>query len=195
MQPLTSNIIIFLAVQCSLLALVLVVRSNFCLAALVQVMYERVDQYNGSEYIMFKNLRIRKYNRTISVLDGEFELFQDLDDSYALSLVLSYSTLGNNQFIRSPFRIPQQPFCQFLNTTYRDYREFYRNTTNFPDVGTCPMAAQLYFIRNKVLDVNLINPAFPKGLWRADILIFHDGEDYPIVTIEMYIKVTHEDVF
>ncbi|XP_035776786.1 uncharacterized protein LOC118458435 [Anopheles albimanus] len=196
MQLLSSNTIISVVVQCTLLVLLLlVVWSIFCLATPVQVMYERVDQYNGSDYIEFKNLRIRKFNRTISVLDGEFELFHDLNDSYALSFVLSYSTLGNNQFIRSPFRVPQQRFCQFLNTTYRDYREFYRNTTNFPDVGTCPMTAQLYYIRNKVLDVNLINPAFPKGLWRVDILFFHDGEDFPIVTIEMYIKVTHEDIF
>ncbi|XP_049535837.1 uncharacterized protein LOC125951213 [Anopheles darlingi] len=196
MESLPSKVVICLALKCFLLAVVLVVvPSSFSLASSVQVMYERVDQYNGSDYLVFKNLRIRKFNRTISVLDGEFELFHDLNDSYALSLVLSYSTLGNNQFIRSPFRIPQQKFCQFLNTTYRDYREFYRNTTNFPDVGTCPMPGQLYYIRNKVLDVNLINPAFPKGLWRVDILIFHDGEDYPIVTVEMYIKVTHEDAF
>ncbi|XP_052863625.1 uncharacterized protein LOC128270264 [Anopheles cruzii] len=160
----------------------------------LQVMYERLEQFNGSEYLDASKMRIRKFNRTLSVLDGEFELFHDLDDNFSFTLVLSYSVLGNNQFIRSPFRIPMQTFWQFLNTTYRDYREFYRDTTNFPDAGTCPWPAQMYYIKNKVMDANLINKYFRPGLWKLDILFYKAKENLAILAAELFFKIVQGDM-
>ncbi|XP_052863627.1 uncharacterized protein LOC128270265 [Anopheles cruzii] len=160
----------------------------------LQVMYDRLEQFNGSDYLDFSKVRIRKFNRTMSVLDGEFELFHDLDDNFAFTLVMSYSVLGNNQFIRSPFRIPLQKVCRFLNTTYRDYREFYRDTTNFPDAGTCPWPAQIYYVKNKVLDANLINKYFRPGLWKIDILVYKAKESFAIFATELFFKVVRGDM-
>uniref|UniRef100_A0A182KBI8 MD-2-related lipid-recognition domain-containing protein n=1 Tax=Anopheles christyi TaxID=43041 RepID=A0A182KBI8_9DIPT len=142
-------------------------------------------QNNGTDLIDASNLRIRKFNRTLTVFDGTFELYHDMDDDYAFSISLSYSTLGNNQFILSPFRIPQQHMCTFLKTTYRDYREFYRNSTNLPDVGTCPLVAQQYYVKNKVLDSKLINNYFQPGLWRVDIIILKKDVEYPLLSMEV----------
>ncbi|XP_052863628.1 uncharacterized protein LOC128270266 [Anopheles cruzii] len=189
-----TSIFQFFASKCFLLTLGLVIIQTCGSDTSLQVMYDRLEQFNGSEYLDASKLRIRKFNRTMSVLDGEFELFHDLDDNFAFTLVLSYSVLGNNQFIRSPFRIPLQKFCRFLNTTYRDYREFYRNTTNFPDAGTCPWPAQMYYIKNKVLDANLINKYFRPGLWKVDILVYKAKESFAIFATELFFKVVRGDM-
>ncbi|XP_053659071.1 uncharacterized protein LOC128708135 [Anopheles marshallii] len=161
----------------------------------VYVMYERFQQNNGTDIIDAANLRIRKFNRTLTVFDGTFELHKDLNNDYAFTLYLSYSTLGNNQFIRSPFRVPVQRVCTFLNTTYHDYREFYRNMTNFPDVGACPMPMQQYYIKNKVLDSRLINNYFQPGLWKLDILLVTVVDDEILFSAELLFKVSRDDIF
>uniref|UniRef100_A0A182N716 Uncharacterized protein n=1 Tax=Anopheles dirus TaxID=7168 RepID=A0A182N716_9DIPT len=161
----------------------------------VTVMYERLQQLSGIEVVDAANLRIRKYNRTVTVLDGTFDLFRDLDDRFIFTFELAYSTLGNNQFIQSPFRLPLQKMCIFLNTTYRDYREFYRSMTNFPDVGTCPFPAQQYYIKNKVLSAKIFNDYFQSGLWRITMLGYDYSVDNLIVSGELLFRVSREGLF
>ncbi|XP_053659387.1 uncharacterized protein LOC128708434 [Anopheles marshallii] len=162
----------------------------------VTVMYERIEQFKGYELVDFKNIRIRKYNRTVAVLNGTFDLFQALDDDYSYTVRLAYSKLGNNQFINSPIRLPLQKMCQFLNTTYRGYREFYRNISNFPDVGDCPAEAKQYYIKNQVLDADTFNAYFRSGLWKLTIHLYESiNLDIPVATAELLFKVSREGMF
>lgn len=51
----------------------------------IDVMHERIEQINGTNFVDFQNLRVRKFNRTLAVLDGTLEIIRPLDDSYEVS--------------------------------------------------------------------------------------------------------------
>uniref|UniRef100_A0A182N717 Uncharacterized protein n=1 Tax=Anopheles dirus TaxID=7168 RepID=A0A182N717_9DIPT len=147
----------------------------------VQVMYEQLQQLNGTELIDGSNIRIRKYNRTLSVMNGTFDLFRNVDNNFSFTFRLAYSALGNNQFVQSPVRLPMQRMCHFLNTTYSDYWHFYANVTNFPAVGECPVQAKRYYVRDKTLDSTLFLQDYLKsGLWKITMLVYEQEVKVPV---------------
>nr|XP_029733202.1 uncharacterized protein LOC109432585 [Aedes albopictus] len=82
--------------------------------------------------------------------------------------------MGNNQFNLSPMRIPEQPFCQFLNGTYREYESIFDGTSNYPKVGSdglCPFPAGHYWNRDLVFDVTKLPAVTPEGFWRVTMLL------------------------
>ncbi|XP_053667330.1 uncharacterized protein LOC128716689 [Anopheles marshallii] len=161
----------------------------------VTVRYERVEQFKGYEIADYRNIRIRKYNRTVTVLDGTFDIHEEMNDNYSFTVRVAYSSLGNNQFITTPFRFPLQDVCQFFRTTYRDYRELYRNTSNFPDVGACPIEAKQYYIKNHVLGANEFKD-FRAGLYKLTLLLYGKSNlQLPIVMVEMLVQVSREGLF
>nr|XP_029733389.1 uncharacterized protein LOC115269116 [Aedes albopictus] len=138
-----------------------------------EVTYQRVEQTMGFDIIR-TNFRITKFNRTCAVLNGTGELLIDLDNHYTFQIIFEHSRLGNNQFNRSPIRVPEQPVCEFMKGAYREFQYMFVNTTNYPQVGPeglCPFPAGHYWNRNLVFDDTKVPPFMSEGFWRA-ILLF-----------------------
>lgn len=72
--------------ELGLLILTTLVNLNIVLSQ-IDVMYERVEQINGTSLVDTQGLRVRKFNRTIAVLNGTLDVLRQLDDKYEVSLV------------------------------------------------------------------------------------------------------------
>ncbi|EAT33015.1 AAEL014731-PA [Aedes aegypti] len=119
-----------------------------------EIIFQRIEQTSGFD-ILTSNLRVTKFNRTCAVLNGTVDLLVDLDNSYTFQGNLAYSRLGNNQFNMSPMKVPEDPMCDFLNDTYREYQDVFEEKTNHPFIepeGLCPFPAGLYWYKNLVVD-------------------------------------------
>lgn len=89
----------------ALSGLLLAVWISFSSAAF-DVMYEKFEQFNGSEVCSLKSMRVRKFNRTTSVLDGVMDLKQEADNNYEVIInSLLYSSIKPSNDL-SPFRYP-----------------------------------------------------------------------------------------
>lgn len=62
----------------------------------VSVMYERVEQLEGFNFMDSRKMLIRKYNRTVTILNGTLDLYHDIDDDYSVSMEVccAYSVAG-----------------------------------------------------------------------------------------------------
>nr|XP_029733199.1 uncharacterized protein LOC109432591 [Aedes albopictus] len=106
---------------------------------------------------------------------------------------MAFSRLGNNQFNMSPMKIPEQPICEFLNGTYRDYQYVFENTSNYPRVGEeglCPFPAGHYWVKNLGFDATRLKVAFPEGFYR--FIFVMTGQPNGSVEFVFYIKLSRE---
>ncbi|XP_055618630.1 uncharacterized protein LOC129763514 [Toxorhynchites rutilus septentrionalis] len=159
------------------------------------VMFEKIEQLNGTDLIEFNNIRVRKFNRTVSVLDGNIELRAEANDKYVISIRSAYSSKGNNQFNEYPMKLPPQRICEFFNTTWREYYPYYNETTNFPEVGECPITPKMFYVKNHILDGSVFPPYIPKGLWRLSVFGRLVDADEVLICVDVYIKVVDKGIF
>lgn len=86
----------------------------------------------------------------------------------------AYSRLGNNQFVEYPMKLAEQPFCHYLNTTYREYQEIWKGKSNLPQVGPegfCPLVAGHIWYKHVTFDPQYMPPVVPEGYWRLTGLL------------------------
>lgn len=108
-------------------------------AQLDQAVY--VNSTYVPNYINTTVFRVSKFNRTAFVLNWEFESFIDYDETVFYEVEAFTSRFNNNQYTKSPFRIPKMDFCAFLKGPYTNYfKEQAKETSNFPQEDPlCPM--------------------------------------------------------
>lgn len=83
--------------------------------------------YNVSQF------RAAKYNRTTFALNVKIEYFIDLDENVFVEVLTFVSRMNNNQFEKSPLRIPKMMFCSYLKGPYKRYMmSGFKNTSNWP---------------------------------------------------------------
>ncbi|XP_065091688.1 uncharacterized protein LOC135712672 [Ochlerotatus camptorhynchus] len=158
------------------------------------VTFQRVQQTIGFD-IMKSNLRITKLNRTCAVMNGTMNIFVNMDNRFTFQIKSAYSRLGNNQFNEYPMKIPEQPFCQFLNDSYRDYQELFKQTTNLPQVdsgGYCPLPAANYWFKHVVVKPKTMPQMIPEGYWRLTVL-FTGPEG--VADLQLFLRVSKESYF
>ncbi|XP_055526974.1 uncharacterized protein LOC129719607 [Wyeomyia smithii] len=128
-----------------------------------------IEQVGECPMLNITNIRVKKYNHTVAVLNGTAQLFEDLDDRFSFRVAAAYSTLGNNQFNEYPMKIPEKTVCAVMRENYREYQHIWANYTNMPHVGAddlCPFPKGKYWVRNFAPDPSWIPPVVPQGYWR-----------------------------
>uniref|UniRef100_A0A182MTE1 MD-2-related lipid-recognition domain-containing protein n=1 Tax=Anopheles culicifacies TaxID=139723 RepID=A0A182MTE1_9DIPT len=163
----------------------------------VIVDFDRWEHINGSEIFNVEKLRVRKFNRTLSVLNGTGALLIDLTDKYEYGLSFARSAQGNNQYDAYPMKLASRPFCDFIKTHYHDYQHLFLNFTNLPfvpDEGLCPFPKGEYWVKDAFIDSSVIPIVVPEGFWRCttELRIIETGEI--VARGEMYVKLTKEYV-
>ncbi|XP_058839873.1 uncharacterized protein LOC131695406 [Topomyia yanbarensis] len=170
----------------------LVLESIYFVDCTVTVQLERFEQRQiGFHMANFSALRVRKFNRTTWVLDGEGELFVDLTDEYQASVTFAHSPLGNNQWNEYPMKISKDKLCNVFNGSYKEYQPYFIDYTNMPRVEeewVCPFPKGQYWVRDLAPDGSFIPSVVPAGYWRFTGSIF-DASDEIVLQFIAFMRV------
>ncbi|XP_055602448.1 uncharacterized protein LOC129751150 [Uranotaenia lowii] len=163
---------------------------HLCCAKKIEMELQRIEQLEGNGFLT-SQLRVTKYNRTTPVVTGTISYFEDMDNSYTFEMQCAYSPLGNNQFNEYPMNLKKQNFCDFINTTYREYQHIWKKGSDWIQVGPkglCPWPKGVYTFENFwVSDTSFIPPVVPPGLWRVRVV--HTGPKKQRSVIQLFTKV------
>ncbi|KFB38305.1 AGAP002854-PA-like protein [Anopheles sinensis] len=157
--------------------------------------FDRWEHINGSDVFNVEMLRVRKYNRTLSVLNGTIGLLIDLSNTYEYGVSFSRSAQGNNQYDAYPMKLASRPFCEFIRTHYRDYQHFFLNSSNLPYVteeGLCPFPKGDYWMKDLYIESSAIPVVVPEGFWRATLELRNIETGVEAARGAMYVKITKE---
>ncbi|XP_052865523.1 uncharacterized protein LOC128271888 [Anopheles cruzii] len=166
-------------------------------SALLKVIvdFDRWETINGSDIFNMELLRVRKFNRTVSVLNGTGILLVDLGDEYEYGVSFARSAQGNNQYNEYPMKLASRPFCEFIRTHYRDYQHVFVNFTNLPFIppeGLCPFPKGEYWVKDAYIDSSVIPIVVPEGFWRATTDLRVKKTGVLAARGAMYVKLTKE---
>lgn len=118
----------------------LVILSYLAVTSLAEISYETTYDQVVLEsapyvpgYYNMSQFRVSKYNRSVYVLNVKIEYFIDLDETVFVEIEVFRSQLNNNQYEKSPFRVPKMDYCSYLKGPYqRIMMDGLKNCSNFP---------------------------------------------------------------
>uniref|UniRef100_A0A182UPR8 Uncharacterized protein n=1 Tax=Anopheles merus TaxID=30066 RepID=A0A182UPR8_ANOME len=143
----------------------------------VSLSIDSFEQTLGQD-IMEMDLRVRKFNRTSTVINGTIHLRQEATNALQFNLDIFYSRLGNQQFNHMPLKLPTAGACDFVDNLKRNYPEHIRNVFNLPEIGECPISPRDVYILDAEFPNEAIPPAIAKeGLWKAVMRCFVKGKE------------------
>ncbi|XP_050072350.1 uncharacterized protein LOC126560433 [Anopheles maculipalpis] len=155
----------------------------------MQIDFERFELLSGFDYYN-STVRVRKYNRTVVMLNGTLDVLATLNKSLIISTDLFHSSLGNQQFNHYPVKLPTTDVCEFMINLHADYQEYLQDIINIPKAGECPILPRTVYIKNMVFPTKAVPPFFPPGLWK--VFIISSLNDVEVIRFEMIIKAKND---
>ncbi|XP_050078665.1 uncharacterized protein LOC126565522 [Anopheles maculipalpis] len=159
-------------------------------AVSLKVVFENFVQLSGFD-IALLDLRVRKYNRTMTVLNGSFIVPTWINNSLELSLDLFHSRLGNQQFNHYPMKLPSSGICDFLDNLQITYERQVATLEHLPAIGECPFSPRSINMYDFAFPQEVVSQVMPRGLWKALVTGKLDGQ----VIITYYFLVKGYDDF
>lgn len=116
-------------------------------AMALELHYDRVELLNASYvegYYNVSQFQVNKFNRTTYVFNAAGEIFIDIDRTVTASMDLWYNRFNNNQYSKSPMRVPKSSLCDALDKYSGLLSEVLRKSTNMldgkkPGDKVCPL--------------------------------------------------------
>lgn len=147
-----------------------------CTSKSFRVILESVATSSNTEYFDISDLKIKGRDR---VLDGNFTIFQDLDEHFTAKMDFYSDAAGVGEYKRVPFSMEELPLCEGL-AKYGSYIEKTLKpiiNTNLPVKGDiCPVPAGTYYFKDVTLNADDWPDQVPRGNVKAVYLVLRDGE-------------------
>uniref|UniRef100_A0A182MA14 Uncharacterized protein n=1 Tax=Anopheles culicifacies TaxID=139723 RepID=A0A182MA14_9DIPT len=158
----------------------------------LKVVFENFVQLSGFDIVLM-DLRVRKYNRTMTVLNGSFIVLNTINNSVEVGTngTKLPSRLGNQQFNHYPMKLPSSGCCDFLDNLQISYQKQVSVIENLPAIGECPFAPRHVNMIDFAFPQEVVSRVMPRGLWKALVTAKLDGK----VIITYYFLVKGYDDF
>lgn len=110
---------------------------------------DRIVLVNGTDFMKFIGLRVKRFNKTVFALQGKVKVEQNFDKTWSVSMDVWRSKLNNNQWEMTPMKVAQQTACSFIDNVYKpQMQDDLRNVSTFPYYNkgdpTCPFIGVIF---------------------------------------------------
>uniref|UniRef100_A0A182MF01 MD-2-related lipid-recognition domain-containing protein n=1 Tax=Anopheles culicifacies TaxID=139723 RepID=A0A182MF01_9DIPT len=152
----------------------------------VELTLENFEQTLGKESFWL-DLRVRKYNRTASVINGTVFVYVDATNDYQCDLDIFYSRLGNQQFNHMPLKLPSAGVCDFIDNLYERYPKEMTILVNGPKKGECPVTPREIYIQDALFPADMVPKHLIKiGLYKGLVRCYVNEEE--VVSYYLVVK-------
>ncbi|XP_055919976.1 uncharacterized protein LOC129951705 [Eupeodes corollae] len=159
--------------------------------------FERIEAIKGEEQTLvdYSAVRLTRPGRGEKyVVNGNMIYPQDLGEDVMHMVKTTYSPGGTSQFRAHPYTVQQSTICEFFKTFYRKYGQpWIEGHTDFPIIpeeGICPLPKGNYYLKDLLLDEDLLPDHAPKGLWKLEQIFQKDGKC--VGGLAMFARITNK---
>ncbi|KAJ6636975.1 hypothetical protein Bhyg_09701, partial [Pseudolycoriella hygida] len=80
--------------------------------------YELAGFDNADGSLFASNLRFKRINKTTYGISGTIDIRTDFSNDFEAEMVFFHSANGNNQFVKTPYKVPKDDACKIVDGIY-----------------------------------------------------------------------------
>jgi hypothetical protein len=156
---------------------------------------QKVELMNKTDFVVFEGLKVKRYNKTVYVADGQFTFNIDFNDEWSVE-AKTFKNKGGNQwdrtgeklmlqieqkikFLLSAFETNLKTTSKFIEDVYIEglYKDLgpFSNLPEFKEDDPLVFPKGTYHIDNYYGDVRNFPPYLTDGTYRIEIKLYNEG--------------------